>query len=61
MLRLPSLQRRPQNSGILYDADTDRLKSAYKSGNATAKSVLESYAKAEFFTNLPKSMKKLKL
>jgi len=38
---------------FLYDADTDRLKSAYESGNAIAKEILESYAKAEFFTELP--------
>ncbi|HCF03300.1 bifunctional aconitate hydratase 2/2-methylisocitrate dehydratase [Flavobacterium sp.] len=37
----------------LYDADTARLKEAYTNGNATAKDILESYAKAEFFTNLP--------
>ncbi|WP_413513994.1 bifunctional aconitate hydratase 2/2-methylisocitrate dehydratase [Myroides odoratus] len=37
----------------LYDADTDRLKEAFVSGNAIAKEVLESYAKAEFFTKLP--------
>lgn len=37
----------------LYDADTARLKEAYESGNATAKDILESYAKAEFFTKLP--------
>ncbi|MBT6325170.1 MAG: bifunctional aconitate hydratase 2/2-methylisocitrate dehydratase [Bdellovibrionales bacterium] len=38
---------------FLYEADTDRLKSAYQAGNETAKNVLESYSKAEFFTNLP--------
>ncbi len=38
---------------FLYDADTDRLKAAYEAGNAVAKDVLESYAKAEFFTKLP--------
>lgn len=38
---------------FLYDADTDRLKEAYESGNAIAKEILESYAKAEFFTELP--------
>ncbi len=37
----------------LYDADTDRLKEAYENGNATAAAILESYAKADFFTNLP--------
>ncbi|MEP3302186.1 MAG: bifunctional aconitate hydratase 2/2-methylisocitrate dehydratase, partial [Roseibium sp.] len=38
---------------FLYDADTDRLKKAYKDGNAIASDILESYAKAEFFTKLP--------
>lgn len=38
---------------FLYDADMFRLRDAYKVGNAVAKGVLESYAKAEFFTKLP--------
>ena len=38
---------------FLYDADMGRLEEAYKSGNAIAKDILESYAKAEFFTKLP--------
>jgi len=38
---------------FLYDADTDRLKEAFEAGNAVAKDILESYAKAEFFTKLP--------
>ncbi|MGJ8652817.1 MAG: bifunctional aconitate hydratase 2/2-methylisocitrate dehydratase [Opitutaceae bacterium] len=38
---------------FLYEADTDRLEAAFKAGNATAKDILESYAKAEFFTKLP--------
>ncbi|MGB0257132.1 MAG: bifunctional aconitate hydratase 2/2-methylisocitrate dehydratase, partial [Coraliomargarita sp.] len=38
---------------FLYDADTDRLATAFKDGNAIAKDILESYAKAEFFTKLP--------
>ncbi len=38
---------------FLYDADTDRLKAALDAGNAVAKDILESYAKAEFFTKLP--------
>ncbi|MEQ9466372.1 MAG: bifunctional aconitate hydratase 2/2-methylisocitrate dehydratase [Ekhidna sp.] len=37
----------------LYDADYKRLKEAYTSGNPIAKELLESYAKAEFFTELP--------
>lgn len=38
---------------FLYEADTDRLKVALKNGSATARDILESYAKAEFFTKLP--------
>ena len=38
---------------FLYDADTARLVAAFKAGNAIAKDILESYAKAEFFTKLP--------
>ena len=37
----------------LYDADMERLAKAHKDGNAVAKELLESYANAEFFTNLP--------
>ncbi len=38
---------------FLYEADTARLEAAFKAGNALAKDILESYAKAEFFTQLP--------
>lgn len=38
---------------FLYEADTDRLEKAYKNGDAIATDILESYAKAEFFTKLP--------
>ncbi len=38
---------------FLYDADMHRLSEAYNADNAIAKDVLESYAKAEFFTKLP--------
>ncbi|TDS64329.1 bifunctional aconitate hydratase 2/2-methylisocitrate dehydratase [Myroides indicus] len=38
---------------FLYDADTARLKEAFLQGNVIAKDILESYAKAEFFTKLP--------
>ena len=38
---------------FLYEADTDRLKAAFESGNDTAKALLESYAEAAFFTDLP--------
>jgi aconitate hydratase 2/2-methylisocitrate dehydratase len=46
---------------FLYDADTDRLKSALNSGNAIAKDILESYAKAEFFTKLPEVDEEIKV
>jgi len=38
---------------FLYDADTARLATAHKAGNTVATDILESYAKAEFFTKLP--------
>jgi aconitate hydratase 2/2-methylisocitrate dehydratase len=38
---------------FLYEADTGRLEEAYKAGNTRVKDLLESYANAEFFTNLP--------
>ncbi len=38
---------------FLYDADTSRIEEAFKKENNIAKQLLESYAKAEFFTNLP--------
>ena len=38
---------------FLYEADTERLKNAYSNGNENAKQLIESYAKAEFFTKLP--------
>ena len=37
---------------FLYDADTDRLKNALDGGSQIARDILESYAKAEFFTKL---------
>ena len=45
----------------LYDADTARLKEAYANGNATAAAILESYAKAEFFTKLPEIAEEIKV
>ncbi len=45
----------------LYEADTDRLVSAFKSDNAIAKEILESYAKAEFFTKLPDVKEEIKV
>ena len=38
---------------FLYEADTDRLKLAYENKNEIAKDIINSYAKAEFFTKLP--------
>ncbi|MGH1344497.1 MAG: bifunctional aconitate hydratase 2/2-methylisocitrate dehydratase [Nannocystales bacterium] len=38
---------------FLYEADTDRLEEAHKSGHAIATDILKSYANAEFFTKLP--------
>lgn len=46
---------------FLYDADVDRLKEAYKSGNEIAKEILESYAQAEFFTKLPEVAEEIKI
>ena len=45
----------------LYDADTDRLKEAFKSGNEIAKELIESYAQAEFFTKLPDVPEEIKV
>lgn len=45
----------------LYDADTARLKEAYEAGNVIAKDILESYAKAEFFTKLPEVPEEIKV
>ncbi|MEL6716922.1 MAG: bifunctional aconitate hydratase 2/2-methylisocitrate dehydratase, partial [Planctomycetota bacterium] len=38
---------------FLYEADTDRLADAHRGGHALSTEILESYAKAEFFTQLP--------
>ncbi|MBO9693285.1 bifunctional aconitate hydratase 2/2-methylisocitrate dehydratase [Chryseobacterium sp.] len=46
---------------FLYEADTTRLKNAYESGNEIAKEILESYAKAEFFTQLPEVAEEIKV
>lgn len=46
---------------FLYDADTARLADAFKAGNAIAKDILESYAKAEFFTELPAVAEEIKV
>jgi len=46
---------------FLYEADTDRLEKAYKNGSEIAKEVIESYAKAEFFTKLPEIEEEIKV
>jgi len=46
---------------FLYEADTDRLAAAYADGNVIAKDLLESYAKAEFFTKLPDIEEEIKV
>ena len=46
---------------FLYDADTERLEAAFKAGSAIAKEILESYAKAEFFTKLPEVQEEIKV
>ena len=46
---------------FLYEADTERLKIAFEEGNKIAKEVLESYAKAEFFTKLPELEEKIEI
>ncbi|MEM8585053.1 MAG: bifunctional aconitate hydratase 2/2-methylisocitrate dehydratase [Bacteroidota bacterium] len=46
---------------FLYEADMERLEEAYKGGNPLAKDILESYAKAEFFTKLPEVDEEIKV
>ena len=46
---------------FLYEADTDRIEAAFKDGNPVAKALLESYAKAEFFTELPDIEEEIKV
>ncbi len=38
---------------FLYEADLERLEAAYGAGSALARELLESYARADFFTQLP--------
>ena len=38
---------------FLYEADTERLSEAFENDHALAREILESYANAEFFTQLP--------
>lgn len=46
---------------FLYDADMERIKAAYESGNPIAKELLESFSKAEFFTKLPDIEEKIEV
>ena len=46
---------------FLYDADTERLGTAYGEGNEIAKNILESYSEAEFFTKLPDVPEKIEV
>ncbi|MBE7648552.1 bifunctional aconitate hydratase 2/2-methylisocitrate dehydratase [Tenacibaculum finnmarkense] len=46
---------------FLYEADTERLEEAFKNGNNFAKEIIESYAKAEFFTKLPAIEEEIKI
>ena len=46
---------------FLYKHDLDRLFKAFENGNETAKEVLLSYSKAEFFTNLPSIKEEIKV
>jgi aconitate hydratase 2/2-methylisocitrate dehydratase len=46
---------------FLYEADMERLAAAHKAGNAVATDILESYAKAEFFTKLPEVEDEIKV
>ncbi|UFH46558.1 bifunctional aconitate hydratase 2/2-methylisocitrate dehydratase [Flavobacterium galactosidilyticum] len=46
---------------FLYEADTNRLEVAFKKGNTVAVAILESYAKAEFFTKLPEVVEEIKV
>ncbi|MDV7696400.1 bifunctional aconitate hydratase 2/2-methylisocitrate dehydratase [Chryseobacterium soli] len=45
----------------LYDADTTRLKEAFNGGNEIAQEIIDSYAKAEFFTKLPEVAEEIKV
>ena len=46
---------------FLYEADTERLEKSFNENNKLAKEILESYAKAEFFTKLPELDKEINL
>lgn len=46
---------------FLYEADMERLSDAYGKGHELAKDIIESYAKAEFFTELPELEEEIKI
>ncbi len=46
---------------FLYEADMERLKVAHNDGNPIASDILESYARAEFFTRLPELEEEIKV
>lgn len=46
---------------FLYEADTDRLKAAHLDGSKIATGILESYARADFFTKLPEIDEEVKV
>jgi len=45
----------------LYESDMDRLSNSFKKGNKIAREIITSYAKAEFFTMLPKLPEKIEV
>ena len=46
---------------FLYEADMEKLETAFNDGNEVAKEILESYAEAEFFTKLPEVSEKIEV
>ncbi len=46
---------------FLYEADTERLRKAFAEGNEVATNILQSYARAEFFTKLPEIENEIKV
>ena len=46
---------------FLYEADMERLEQSFKKGSQVAKDIIESYARAEFFTKLPDIPEKIEI
>ncbi|MEM9885081.1 MAG: bifunctional aconitate hydratase 2/2-methylisocitrate dehydratase [Bacteroidota bacterium] len=46
---------------FLYEADMERLENAFKQGSEIVRDIIESYAKAEFFTKLPEIEEEIKV